>query len=228
MQRQPEPELMDDQVQVQAYAEADFTAGDGLLVDLLASQLSPSAQQRPGFRIVDLGCGPGNISLRLTSRFPDARVTGIDGSFPMIQRARQRAQASNQDCDFRVIRIQDCLSGGKCPELRGRADVVISNSLLHHLHDPGVLWRATQHLAAPGCRILHRDLRRPLSMSIARDLQRRHLSTAPDVLIRDFLASLAAAFTPEEIVEQLEEAGLASLTVQEEGDRYLVVSGLVN
>ena len=65
-------------------------------------------------------------------------------------------------------------------------------------------------------------------MAIAHDLQQRHLPDAPDVLIRDFLASLAAAFTPEEVKTQLQEARLTALTVEEEGDRYLVVSGLVH
>ena len=232
MQRQPEPELMNDQIQVQAYAEADFNEGDAHLVDLVVSMLQsrsqPRSQQRSDLCIVDLGCGPGNIALRLAKQFGQARVVGIDGSAPMIQRAREKAGQGDSRFDFRVLRLQDCLDHGPCSDLHHRADVVVSNSLLHHLHEPELLWRVTRHFAAPGCLTLHRDLRRPSSMANAHQLQQRHLPDAPQVLIRDFLASLVAAFTPEEVKEQLQTCGLASLTIQEEGDRYLVVSGLVD
>jgi 2-polyprenyl-3-methyl-5-hydroxy-6-metoxy-1,4-benzoquinol methylase len=120
----------------------------------------------------------------------------------------------------------------RCCDLRSldalRADLVTSNSLLHHLHQPDLLWRTTAAIAAPGCRVLHRDLRRPSSMDALDQLQQRHLSDAPSLLLRDFRASLAAAFEIQEVEDQLHEAGLGSWTVEPEDDRYLVVSGLVN
>ena len=38
--------------------------------------------------IVDLGCGPGNLTALLAQRWPEARVVGIDSSPQMIERAR--------------------------------------------------------------------------------------------------------------------------------------------
>ena len=60
-----------------------------------------------------------------------------------------------------------------------------------------------------------------------RRLQAVHLPDTPEVLRQDFIASLAAAFEPAEVEDQLREAGLDGLSVSQEGDRYLVVSGLV-
>ena len=68
MNRTPEPELMDGLEQAQAYAAADFAAGDQALIERLA-QLFPGGL---GARLVDLGCGPGNISFRLAERYGDA------------------------------------------------------------------------------------------------------------------------------------------------------------
>jgi hypothetical protein len=57
-------------------------------------------------------------------------------------------------------------------------------------------------------------------------LQRLHLADAPVVLQRDYLASLHAAFTPEEVAQQLQAAGLADqLQVAALEDRYLEVWG---
>lgn len=38
--------------------------------------------------IFDLGCGPGNITRMLAERWPDARVTGVDASAAMLEKAR--------------------------------------------------------------------------------------------------------------------------------------------
>lgn len=38
--------------------------------------------------LVDLGCGPGNLVSYLRQRYPQARITGVDGSREMLSRAR--------------------------------------------------------------------------------------------------------------------------------------------
>ena len=220
MQRQPEPELMEGRQQVQAYADADFGAGDAHTLGLLTDLIDRTGALPPTPTLVDLGCGPGNITLRLAQVFPDARVIGVDGSEAMLAVAQRRAMELGLNVDFRCCDLR-CLDGLQ-------ADLVSSNSLLHHLHQPDLLWRTTKAIAAPGCRVLHRDLRRPTSMDVLDQLQQRHLNNAPSLLIRDFRASLAAAFEIQEVRDQLLEAGLESWTVEPEDDRYLVVSGLVN
>src|SRR5262245_34076462 len=39
--------------------------------------------------VIDLGCGPGNSSAVLAERWPDARITGLDSSAEMLERARK-------------------------------------------------------------------------------------------------------------------------------------------
>ena len=224
MQRVPEPELMDDADQARAYAAADFTAGDQQTIALIRALVSKTATGASPSRVIDLGCGPGNITLRLGEVFPEAEVIGVDGADAMLKLARARASA--QDC--RVQFLECPLQRLNDSPLVGTADLIVSNSLLHHLHQPDLLWMLTRTLARPGCRVLHRDLRRPASPAELDRLQRRHLPDAPQVLIDDFRASLAAAFEPEEVESQLRNAGLTRLTVVAEDDRYLVVSGLVD
>jgi trans-aconitate 2-methyltransferase len=39
-------------------------------------------------RVVDLGCGPGNLTLTLAERWPEAEVVGLDSSTDMLETAR--------------------------------------------------------------------------------------------------------------------------------------------
>lgn len=48
-------------------------------------------QPAPTMRIVDLGCGPGELDSELAARFPDATVEGIDSSAAMLARAAEHA-----------------------------------------------------------------------------------------------------------------------------------------
>ena len=219
MQRCPEPELMNGVDQVAAYAAADFSAGDDVTIDRIRSLVAERPLGKSPI-VVDLGCGPGNITVLLARLLPEATVIGIDGAERMLELARQRAADQNLAIEFLHQDLR---------QIKGlKADLVVSNSLLHQLHDPLLLWRVTSELANRGCRVLHRDLRRPESMDELNHLQTLHLPDAPEVLIEDFRASLRAAFEPAEVVDQLRITGMKQLSVQLEGDRYLVVSGLVN
>ena len=55
--------------------------------------LSRVQADEPGF-VVDLGCGPGNLTAVLAARWPDARVLGVDSSPEMIEAARAEAGAA--------------------------------------------------------------------------------------------------------------------------------------
>ncbi|MFO0119677.1 MAG: methyltransferase domain-containing protein, partial [Cyanobium sp.] len=80
-------------IQARAHAEADFNGSDRAftahILTLLATPAAPQAE-RPPPRIVDLGCGPGNISFRLASALPEALLLGIDGAAAMLEAARAR------------------------------------------------------------------------------------------------------------------------------------------
>jgi 2-polyprenyl-3-methyl-5-hydroxy-6-metoxy-1,4-benzoquinol methylase len=229
MDRICEPELMDGLPQARAYAEADFASSDQALVEgivALLGQRSGRGGSAGRLRLVDLGCGPGNISLRLAEALPSARVLGIDGARPMLELAEQRrlAQADRwPGLEFRLLRLPSVACAE--PPLAASFDGLVSNSLLHHLHDPAVLWSSVRQLAAPGALVVVRDLRRPASQEALDGLVERYAAGAPALLRRDYALSLRAAFRREEVSEQLRAAGLDGLTVREQNDRYLEVIG---
>ena len=218
LKRQVEPELMNATDQVEAYAAADFSHSDQALVEWIAQRFPAGL----GERVIDLGCGPGNIALLLVKRWPQLEVLGVDGAPKMLAVAKERAQSLQSDQARRLEWQQACLPD---PTLPGGASAVVSNSLLHHLHEPAVLWNSIKHVAAPGCVVVIHDLRRPHSDEELQQLVERHAATAPAVLKRDYEASLRAAFSAEEVQQQLQQAQLPQLKVMEREDRYLTVWG---
>jgi len=69
--------------------------------------------------VVDLGCGPGNLTALLSERWPSATVIGVDSSAEMVERAR----ADVPEIEFRVGDVRDWR-----PE--GPVDVLVSNATL--------------------------------------------------------------------------------------------------
>jgi ubiquinone/menaquinone biosynthesis C-methylase UbiE len=219
MQRVTEPELMNNPSQAKAYAEADFDAAHSQIVEAFAACF-PGVELAGN--ILDLGCGPGDISFRFAGRFPACRVIGVDGAAAMIKLANQRKAHAATTGD-RVSFIEGLIPGAAIPQISYAA--IISNSLLHHLHDPRALWETITRYAGVETLIYVVDLYRPQSTSEARRLVDEYAAGEPEVLRRDFYSSLLAAFEPREVKAQLAVAGLEGLSVEVISDRHLVVCG---
>jgi SAM-dependent methyltransferase len=220
MKRRPEPELMDGTEQARAYAEADFSEPNELFLRLLAEQ---APGDLAGARALDLGCGPADIVIRLLRRYPRLHCDALEGSEAMLDHAREAIDAL-PDIVPRARLLCDKLPSGRLEA--GAYDLILSNSLLHHLHEPQVLWRSIRAAAKPGALVLVMDLMRPASAGWAAALVETYAPDAPDVLKQDFRNSLHAAFEPAEVAEQLRAAGLADqLSVNVVSDRHLAVWG---
>ena len=217
MNRIPEPELMNDPAQAAAYAAADFEAPHNHFIELFAACFPG---ERVTGRVLDLGCGPGDIALRFARAHPGCEVEGVDGAVAMLAAGEARLAASGLAGRVRLRRAY--LPDDSLP--RAAYHTVISNSLLHHLRDPSTLWQAVRHAAAPGAAVLIMDLRRPDSRPQAEALVADYAAGEPPVLQRDFFHSLLAAYRVEEVVEQLAVAGLP-LAVEQVSDRHLLVHG---
>jgi predicted nucleotidyltransferase len=65
---------------------------------------------------------------------------------------------------------------------------------------------------------------RPKNIQKIDELVHEYAGTEPEILQKDFKNSLKAAFTPEEVVLQLQDIGLDGLKVTVVSDRHIVVS----
>ena len=93
--------------------------------------------------VLDLGCGPGDLTATLAERWPDAGVIGVDSSAAMIESARSGAQRDGRP-SFVLADIRDW-------EPASPADILISNAVLQWLPDQlDVLARWTGFVADGG------------------------------------------------------------------------------
>jgi 2-polyprenyl-3-methyl-5-hydroxy-6-metoxy-1,4-benzoquinol methylase len=221
--RVPEPELMEDPRQARAYSEADFSAPHQAVVDALVTR-HPHLRAR-SLRAIDIGCGPGDVTVRLASALPMAEVVGIDAGSQMLALGEQRVTEHGLGDRVQLLQLHLPASRDELTGL-GRFDVVVSNAMLHHLDDPHSLWSTVRAVAGKDAVIHVVDLRRPEDDDAVDALTARHAMGEPPVLVEDFRASLRAAYRADEIREQLRTCGLDdTLTVESVGDRHLVVSG---
>lgn len=206
--------------QAKAYAKADFAAAHSSYPRLFAEKFRPRPRRAT---VLDLGCGPCDVTIRFAQANPGYTFNAVDGSAAMLRHGKQAVKAAG--LSSRIKMIEGFIPGAPIPQRR--YDVILSSSFLHHLHDPQVLWQAVRQYAKHGTIVFVPDLQRPSSRAKARAFVRKYSGGEPEILRRDFYNSLLAAFTPAEVRRQLREAGLNTLKVEITGDRHLLVFGKV-
>jgi ubiquinone/menaquinone biosynthesis C-methylase UbiE len=101
----------------------------------LARHEAPSAR-----RVLDFGCGVGNMSRALAARFPGAKIAGCDPSAESIATARER---SNAAVEFVTT------TGHQLPFESGTFDLVVAACVFHHIDG-----REQAHWASEMARVL--------------------------------------------------------------------------
>jgi trans-aconitate 2-methyltransferase len=98
--------------------------------------------------VVDLGCGPGNLTALLAERWPGARVTGIDSSPEMVE----AACASVSGIDFEVGDLREWVSTGSTTggSSTTGVDVLVSNATLQWVPGHLELLPALVEVVTPG------------------------------------------------------------------------------
>lgn len=140
--------------------------------DAAAHGAGHTSTPRPPRTIVDLGCGPGEITRILAARWPHADVLGIDSSDDMLAAARAHAQSGR-------IRWQLGDIAAFRPDTP--VDLVYSNAALHWLDDHERLLPHLLDQLAPGGVLA---VQMPLSWSLPSHQILRELLAGHDSLAR--------------------------------------------
>lgn len=215
MGRVLEPEVMDDRGEAIVYdrlCRERFAASDRAFARR-AVALGP----KRGL-ILDVGAGPAWIVIYMAQANPEWDIRAVELSDPMLELAEKNiAQAGLKD---RItVRRGDAKS---LPYSDRSFDMVISNSLLHHLEDPLQGLEQIHRVLRPRGALLVRDLRRPpkLIRWILSTVATRGMDPVGKKMYKN---SLAAALTRRELAGLLARSPLEEVRLSTAFPAYLVL-----
>lgn len=207
--RVPEPEAMDDSGEVEAYASAAAQAHLNRIDDTFVDHAVRLLAGRSTGRALDIGTGPGQILMKVADRLPGWEFLGVDRSPNMIAAAK-RAAAEKPALGRRVaFQVAD---GNLLSFPDQSFDLVMCNSVLHHLAEPLRVLREMARLRKPDGAFLLRDLRRPSPLAFPFHV-RWHGRNYSGGMLRLFRASVRAAYTPAELEGLLRSANISGARV---------------
>lgn len=188
MKRIVEPELMIDPAQVQSYYKNDRSQ----IKHLFKVAYLTVKKQVPA-TMVDLGCGPGDLTEEMASIHPTTQITGVDNSAEML--------ALTTDHDNVRYTLQSIT------DVTEHYERVISSLTLHHFHDPMQFWNSIKRIAPKDVFVL--DFIRPETEEELQEILEFREPYLDDLFRQDFENSLRACFTIKELEQQVADAGLA-------------------
>jgi SAM-dependent methyltransferase len=127
-------------------ALADSLELDAAITMPIVDQLLGSALVSCALRVLDVGCGPGVVAVRIAQDGPRRSVTAIDSSEPLLDRVRRRA--ADAGIGDRVVTLVGDLDH-PLPSTEP-ADLVWASMVLHHVTDPGATLERLRDRLAPG------------------------------------------------------------------------------
>ncbi|HEY9607901.1 class I SAM-dependent methyltransferase [Allocoleopsis sp.] len=210
MQRVTEPEVMDSPQEAIEYDAMDFLDVNTAFAEL-ALELGP-----PQGLILDAGTGTARIPILMCQRRPQWRIIGIDLAQSMLDVGQKNLEQSGLQQQIQL----ELVDAKQLPYPDEHFDMVVSNSLIHHLPNPlPFLLELKRVLKSKGA-ILLRDLLRPDSQQSLDAIVERVVADCNAHQTQLFRDSLHAAFTLDEVNELMQQAGLEGVRVYQSSDRH--------
>jgi 2-polyprenyl-3-methyl-5-hydroxy-6-metoxy-1,4-benzoquinol methylase len=154
--------------------------------------------------IVDAGCGTGLLGVELLSEFPELKIKAYDGSELMIKYANENIKKNNLENSYEasLSMIEDIGPIDDCK-------TIISMGVLHHYEDPMIFWNSLKSISSkPGSVWMIIDLVRPESRDELNEILYTIETKSSSTYIDDLKKSLYAAFSKQEVEDQLSSLGL--------------------
>jgi ubiquinone/menaquinone biosynthesis C-methylase UbiE len=223
LERKLEPEVMDSQEEAQEYNDMDHSEVNRRFVeDLLAyvrSTRENQAEVEGGFEIgdvLDLGTGTALIPIELCQQHEHCRVMAVDMAVSMLELARYNIEVKGLTERITLTRVDAKRMGYD----DGMFDLVMSNSIVHHIPDPIECLSQMVRVTADDGILFVRDLMRPEDLEMLEGLVRSYAGQESEYSRKLFRDSLHAALSIAEIRELVGSLGFAPESVQPTSDRH--------
>ena len=210
LERVLEQEVMDTKKDADEYASFDNTAVNSEFVSR-ALELAPTT----GY-VLDIGTGPADIAILLAQRAPGLSVLAIDLGEHMLATARENVRRANL-----ANRVEIRKADAKATGLPNAAfDMVLSNSLVHHIPEPTLFFREMNRVARPGAALFVKDLHRPQTEAELEHLVDSYATDCTDYQRRAFWESLHAGLTVAEVLSICRSLEIPGANVRRCSDRH--------
>ncbi|MBI3864017.1 MAG: methyltransferase domain-containing protein [Planctomycetia bacterium] len=214
-----EPEVMDSAEEAIDYDEMDHSQVNRLFADdLLALCPAPAAGMTR--QVLDVGTGTAQIPIEIGCRRADLKITAVDLAAHMLQLAQRNVIRENLSGQIKLEQVD----AKGLPYPNATFDVVISNSIVHHIPEPRTVIREMVRVLRPKGTLFVRDLLRPPDIATLDRLVATYAGEANDHQRKMFRESLHAALTLDEARELLRDAGLPADRVTQTSDRHWTIA----
>lgn len=207
-----EPEVMDTPEEAHDYNAMDHAEVNARFVaDLLTVHGRPASGDW-----LDVGTGTALIPIRLCLQTNDCRILGTDLAEQMLLLGHQNVLDAGLRQRIRLDRVD----AKAMPYPDQSFEVVLSNSIVHHIPNPLAVMSEMVRLVAPGGTLFVRDLARPNSRDELDRLVQLYAGQEPERARSMFRDSLHASLSLDEVREMVASLGLPRDGVQMTSDRH--------
>jgi ubiquinone/menaquinone biosynthesis C-methylase UbiE len=205
-----EPEVMDTAEEAHDYDAMDHSAVNRVFVaDFLAVWNGNSP-------ILDLGTGTALIPIEFCRQSSKGEMVAVDAAAHMLtvatENVRKAGFANRIKCELVDAKGMHFTAGS--------FGAVMSNSIVHHIPDPRIVFNEIARVAAPRATIFVRDLLRPIDKAMLDRLVETYAAAANAHQKKMFAESLHAALTLDEVKELVRGVGFDASGVRQTTDRH--------
>ena len=210
MKRIVEPEVMDTVEAAEAYDAMGHGEVDQAFVDRVIALGASTGH------FLDVGTGPAQIPILLAQSCPDIHITAIDLSKEMLKIAKRHVADAELTGRITLERVDAKI----LPYPDNTFDGLISNSIVHHIHDAMTALQEMGRVARPKGPVLIRDLIRPETPADAQAFVDRYAANDTPQQQKLYYDSFLAAFTITEVNEMLTQMDIPGAVVVQSTDRH--------
>ncbi len=212
-----EPEVMESAEEAHDYDTMDHSQVNRVFVDdLLAATQTLSLSSGDSHRVFDAGAGTALIPIELVGRGGSFSVVAADAAVEMLQLARQNIARSGMSQQITTA-IVDCK---KIADADGAFDIVMSNSIIHHIPEPFEVLAELVRILRPGGLLFIRDLFRPETDGDVERLVALYAGGSNPHQQQLFRQSFHAALTVDEVRQLVASLDIPADSVAATSDRH--------